>query len=221
MTSSKGRAGFTLIELIIAVSLSTVVLLGVFSIMTTMVQTEVDATRKGSVTAWSLASINSMNMDIAGSSCVVQPPAAGSAGDSLVLCSNWSRQSSNGGPPNGGKIDPTQPNNVVYFCYDGSNIRRLYQANTNCPAAGAGAPACTAGSYGANNVVATGVYRDALGDAIFLWDSTTLGAIRVRFTVGNRNTGTVTAGNPGTSFANPQYMDFDTRVVMENWSPGN
>jgi type II secretory pathway component PulJ len=86
VTKRRRSGGFSLIELVIAVSLSTIVLIGVFSMMTSMVQLEVAGQRGGTVNAWSLASLVAMNREIEGASVVVYPT-AGTA-DALVLCSN-------------------------------------------------------------------------------------------------------------------------------------
>ena len=91
MRTKGDRRGFSLLELIIAMCLSSVVLITVFSIAASMVQFEVEGGRKGSVTAWSLASITNMNRDIANSSVIEWPNGAGASADSLVLCTNWTR----------------------------------------------------------------------------------------------------------------------------------
>ena len=58
------QSGFTLIELVIAVSISSVVLIGLLGIASSMVQFEVESARNGSVTAGTMASITSMNRDM-------------------------------------------------------------------------------------------------------------------------------------------------------------
>lgn len=218
MKTRKGQAGFTLLELILAVSISSVVLITVFSIAASMVQFEVESGRKGSVTAWSLAAISNMNRDIAGASVIEWPNGAGAADNSLVVCTNWSRNAG-GGPPNGGQVasgpgilNPT----VIYYCWDSTgNVLRKMIVGGNCPNVGTAPPACSAAGYGAGSVVATGVYQNA-GNWVFITDGAIQNAVHLQFTVGNPNQGTVNAGGGSAVFANPQSLMFDTRVVLED-----
>lgn len=214
MTPRKKTAGFTLIELIVALSLSSIVLVGVFSIMTSMVQYEIEGGRKGSVTAWSLASISAMNRDIANAS-VIEYPNVGASADSLVLCNNWSRLMS---PPNGAMMSALAPApTVVYYCYDAAaNALRKMTVTGNCPNVGAGPPSCDAGTYGSGSVIATSVYRDLSNNIVFTNDAQTTNAIRLRFSVGNPAQGTVAGSGTSASFVNPQSVTFDTKVLMEN-----
>ena len=223
--NARGRAaGFTLVELILAVGLSTVVLIGAFSMLTSMIQYEVEAGRKGSVTGGSLMSLGAMNADIAAASCLVTPPLSGVPGDSLVVCTNWSRQAKQG-DPNGNFLDSTSGNTIYSYCYDPANflIRGMSQSGA-CPAVGAAPPVCTVAGYPTGTVLATGVYRDKNGSLLFQYDTTTPGAIQLHYVVGNPNAGTVSgpgAGNNQTNFANPVSLAIDTKILMENWTSGN
>lgn len=215
---TRDRRGFSLLELIIAMSLSAVVLITVFSIAASMVQFELEGGRKGSVTAWSLASITAMNRDIASASVIEWPNGAGAAANSLVVCTNWTRIV-NG--PNGQQVSPIGPNpSVLYYCWDNAAnvLRRMAVLNTNCPNVGAGPPACSAAGYGAGSTVATAVYQNA-GNWVFTNDPQVNNAVRVRFVVGNPAQGQVNttgAGAAGAVFQNPQSLAFDTRIVLEN-----
>lgn len=219
----KSTAGVSLIELIIAVALSTVVLVGIFSVMTSMVQTQVEGGRKGSVTAWSLASLKSMSTDIASASSLVYPDSNSAdhltSADMLVVCTNWSQKS-------GDRIDATSNNQILYFCYDGTRLWRGATdaaTNTACPSpSGYSPPLCSAIPNA--NAIATSVYR---GDAktsnsapVFYPSAGTLGAVRLNFIVGNPSQGTVSGGGTA-DFKNPQSLKFDTKVQMENWSSAN
>ncbi|MBI3564677.1 MAG: prepilin-type N-terminal cleavage/methylation domain-containing protein [Elusimicrobia bacterium] len=218
MRIRQNRGGFSLLELIIAMSLSAVVLITVFSIAASMVQFEVEGGRKGSVTAWSLASIANMNRDIASASVIEWPNGAGAADNNLVLCTNWSRLMA---PPNGAVLSaavgpgPT----VIYYCWDSAtNVLRRMVLGGNCPNVGVGPPACNAANYGAGSVVATAVYQNA-GNFLFTVDTSVKNAVRTRYVVGNPAQGQVNStggGASGVVFQNPQSMAFDTRIVLEN-----
>lgn len=236
MKRRKSQAGFTLLELIIAASLSTIVMIGVFSLMANMVQSEVDGMRNGTVSAWTLANINAMNTEIAGSS-YISVPSPGASGDSLVVCTNWSATAL--GPATPGVVyklanAPVNGTNAVnavyYYCYDTTDpapwknaILRKVVAN---PAGGAGAcpaaaPICSIGNYSGDAIVATGVYRlDALStntQPVFTADSNNVkNAVRLRFIVGNPKAGVSAGSNAQTSSSVPQTISFDTKILMED-----
>lgn len=212
MKKRRKQSGFTLIELIVAASLSAIVLIGAFSLMSSMVQNEISGMRSGTVTAWTLASINVMNTDIAGSSYLAYP-SPGSAQDSLVTCTNWSAIANPG--PSPGRVNSALPVTAYEYCYSPASnaiLRYVVSGVGACPAAPA---ACAVGVY---SVVATGVYRDAASDPVFLADpaSPNANAVRLRFVVGNPNPGVSAGSNMQTSVAVPQSIAFDTRIVLED-----
>jgi prepilin-type N-terminal cleavage/methylation domain-containing protein len=214
-TPRSHRKGFTLLELVIALALSSIVLIGVFSMMASMVQYEAEGLRKGSVNGWSLASLVAMNREIEGASVLVYPTTGGQ--DTLVVCSNWSRLMTGGGGvinTNGGATS-----SFSSYCWDStSNILRRKVTAGACPnSLGYVPPACTALAYGgASSMMATGVYRDTALDPFFTADPTSTGTIRIRYIVGNPAAGaSPNEGNGLTKFTNPQSMAFDTRVTLD------
>ncbi len=215
--------GFSMLELIVAMSISSVVLITVFSVAASMIQFEVEGGRKGSVTAWSLASIANLNRDIAGASVIEWPNGAGAADNNLVLCNNWSRSGpmppAAANPPNGGTVSSLVGVSVIYYCWDStSNVLRRMQLPNNCPNVGSGPPACTAAAYGPGSVVATAVYQNG-GNWVFTNDATLQNAVHLMFVVGNPAQGQVNSNGGGASgavFQNPQFLAFDTKVLLEN-----
>ena len=211
------RRGFTLLELVIALALSSIVLVGVFAMMASMVQYEAEGLRKGSVNGWSLASLVAMNREIEDASVLVTPRTGGA--DTLVVCDNWSRlmNKTGGATLMGGASVST----VYQYCWDPTvNVlrRMTSQPGGGCPSSlGYALPTCNAATYGAASVMATGVYKDTAGDNIFTADPTSTGTIRIRYTVGNPTAGTAAAneGNGLTNFQNPQTMSFDTRISLD------
>lgn len=207
--------GFTLLELVIATSLSAIVLVGVFTMGASMVQYEAEGMRKGSINGWSLASLVAMNRELEDASALVYPTTG--AQDSLVFCSNWSRLS-------GAAINGASNAIVYYYCWESATnvLRRMTSnpaGNTACPSsAGYSPPACNAATYGASSTVATGVFKDSANDALFSVDptATSTGTVRIRYVVGNPNAGvSANEGNGLTNFANPQSMAFDTRIMLD------
>ncbi|MDE2143608.1 MAG: prepilin-type N-terminal cleavage/methylation domain-containing protein [Elusimicrobia bacterium] len=213
----RSHDGFTLLELVIATSLSTIVLVGIFSMGASMVQYEAEGMRKGSINGWSLASLVTMNRELEDASALVYPTTGSQ--DSLVFCSNWSRLA-------GAQINTAAGNYAVvyYYCWDAASnvLRRMTSpltANTPCPSSsGYSPPACNSGTYGTGSTVATGVYRDSNNDSIFSVDPlvTSTGTVRMRYVVGNPNPGaSPNEGNGLTIFSNPQTMAFDTRITLD------
>lgn len=214
-------SGFTLVEMLVATVLASIVLLGTFNFVTTMVSSQVNAERSSTVTAFSIAGISVMNNDIAAAGAVGYP-ALGVSADSLIVCTNWSNRTA---PP--AQVSASFTVDVYYYCYDTSDappygnaiLRKVVKNAGSCPTA---PPACTNGSYGggaygADTVVATGVYRDASADPVFFTDNKTLNAVRLRYQVGDPNANATSAGgNGGTITANPVTIPFNTEIILED-----
>jgi len=175
MSRHRRSSGFSLIETIVAVCLSSVVLMGVFSLMTSMIRNEISGMRDGTVTAWSLASIGAMNNDIPAGSYLSYPVVGAAAGspDGLVICTNWAPNA--GGPGTAGPVNPALPVYAYEYCYDtldGPPFANTLLRQTvaiispaTCPTA---PPTCNSTTYtsfvagqsaGSAGLVATGVYR--------------------------------------------------------------
>lgn len=206
-----GRGGFSLAELVIAMALSSFVMIGIVGISAQMVRYQVEGMKKGSVTGWSLVSISRMNKEIEDATVLVYPTNGSGARDNLIGCKNWSRYA-NGGA--GGRLDASgaPAGNVVlfYYCYDTTNryIRRYANVGTAvaCPAGVPAIPACDgSGGWTENDVVATGVYRDTSNNFLFR-RADEVGGIQIRYVIGNPT--------PTTNMPQPQTMAFDTRLAM-------
>lgn len=199
------NAGFTLLELIIALSISSIVLIGSFSVLTSMVQYEVEGMRRGSINGWSLAGLVAMNREIESANALVYPIAGGSA-NSMSVCTNYSRIK-------GGSLDGGASRTYSYCWDSGVNVLRRMTA-AGCPGLGTAPAGCGAG-WGADSVVATGVYLDSFSDPVFATDASG-GTIRLRYIIGKPTIGAaINEGNGMTNFATPQSMTFDTRLTME------
>ena len=191
-----------------------------FSIVTNMVSAEVNGMRAGTVSSWTLAAIGAMNADISGAGAIGYPVKAGPfTADYLTVCTNWSDKLA--APA---VVDNTVGNTVTTYCYTDlagvapypHSILRKVTANgvAACPAAVP--PACTVGNYGGNSIVATGVYRDAAADTIFIRDANTLNAVRMRFVVGNPAAGVSAGSNGGTNTQVPVSVPFSSEIILED-----
>ena len=216
--------GFTLIELLVATILSTIVLMGVFSIMTNMVTTEVNAMRNGTVTSWSLAGLSVMNTDIAGAGAIAYPPKNAVGDNNLIVCTNWSMKTT---PP--AVVVTGGTNKILYYCWDTTDATPFQNAilrkEVDNPSGGESCPtapiACNHATYGNDAIVATGVYSDGVHN-LFVQDPLTLNAVRMRFIVGNPAANAVSAGSnneagvPGTVNAVPVSIPFNTEIILED-----
>ncbi|MEK7384763.1 MAG: prepilin-type N-terminal cleavage/methylation domain-containing protein [Elusimicrobiota bacterium] len=214
MRRIQGR-GYTLLEFIIAVALSMVVLMAVFSMMTSMLRFQVEGLKKSTVTGWSLASIMKMNKEIESAGVLAHPTNAVPS-DWVVGCTNWSRILT---PPAGGsRADPNLNMVVFYYCYDPATLtmRRLAEESSTvpCPASPVALPACTAawggGADQTNDVIAAGITRHSSGALVFARDDS-VGGVRLRYAVGEKIFVRV-AGKP--DVVNPQYVEFDTSITL-------
>lgn len=153
-------AGFTLLELIVALSLSVFVLIGVISIATSMISYQLDAARHGSAEGMALVAETSLARDIRDATYIAQPLSG--TGNTLAGCTNWSNviggadkrlnPGYSGSTANGDEC--TGGNNVMsfYYCASASNqLVRYVSCGTSCspPAPGS----CGGGAGGANMTV--------------------------------------------------------------------
>lgn len=214
MPSAKSRRGFSLMELIIAMLLSSFVLIGIVGVSSQMLRFQVEGMKKGTVTGWSLVSISRMNKEIEDASVLVHPPDGGVPSDTLIGCANWSREGAGGG--GGGRLNTSggAAGNVTvfYYCYDTAAryIRRYANvgAGVNCPPLSPAPtiPACDgSGAWTENDIIATGVYRDTGANLLFR-RADDVGGVQIRYVVGDPT--------PTPNMPTPQTIAFDTKIAM-------
>lgn len=213
------KNGFSLIEMVIAVSLASFVLVGVASIAAQMARSQVEGIRKGTATGWSVISYMAMSKELEDGNVLAFPIADGASSDSLIMCKNWSR-AVNGGPP-GGKLYTNDPitnaaadTTVVQYCLDTTDasnlILRRYEnrgPGVTCPNPGVPV-ACTAtpsGTWTRTDVVGFRVER--LSGASVFTRANSSGGVRVRYVVGRQT--------PTTNDPNPQSTPFDFKISMQ------
>lgn len=205
----KSSGGFSIIELVIAISLSSFVLVGVATIAAQMARSQIEGIRSGTMTGWSLVSYLSMSKEIEDANVLAFPIANGASADSLLVCKNWSRVVN-------GKLDANAPGlvTVTQFCVDTTTsppdlILRRYSnvgAAVVCPDPGVPV-ACTAapgGTWTETGVV--GFRMEKLGGQnVFLRDNS-IGGVRLRYVIGKQ---VATTNEPI-----PKFTPFDLGVGM-------
>ncbi|MBI5246118.1 MAG: hypothetical protein HY923_02980 [Elusimicrobia bacterium] len=216
---------FSIIELVIAISLASFVLVGVASIAAQMARSQVEGIRGGTATGWSLVSYLSMAKEIEDANVLAYPIANGAAADSLVVCKNWSRMQGAlpGGPldTNAGAMEA-----VVQYCVDTTDpanlvVRRFANVSTvaanaaPCPCPGAPGPCgaapvtCTSaptGTWTETGVIGYRMERLAGFPSMFTRDDG-IGGVRVRYVIGRQ---TPTVNDP-----NPKNTPFNFGIAMQ------
>ncbi len=183
------KKGFSLIELVIAVSLASFVLLGVASIAAQMVRAQVDGMRSGTVTGWTLVSYTAMVKEIEDAN-VLAYPTNGTSQDQLIICKNWSRAY-------GGKLDSSGNVSVVQYCVDGTapvapetgyTLRRYENtgAAVTCPSPGVPV-SCTSltppGTWTRKDVI--GFRLEKVGGANIFTRDDAIGGVRINYIIGS------------------------------------
>jgi type II secretory pathway pseudopilin PulG len=153
---TRGRPGFTLLELIIALSVSVFVLVGIIAVTTSMVRYQFDASLRGSVTSGSLYSLQRMQKEIEETTYIAIPTANNGTSDTLAGCTNWSKAAA-------ARVDANSPvsagcstgNNVTsyFYCVSGGILYRHYNCGTTCSPDYRTAAAPTCGVSGTFDVV--------------------------------------------------------------------
>ena len=224
-------AGFSLIELVISISLASFVLVGVATIAAQMARNQVDGIRSGTVTGWSIVSYMSMAKEIEDANVLAYPINDGDTADQIIICKNWSRNASN--PPGVGarlNTDGTADADgvikgavyVVQYCVDptapvapqtGYTLRRYANVGVGvvCPAPPAAPVACNAGGPGwtSNGVVGFRLEK-IVGPPAFplmFQRDNSIGGVRLRYVIGPQ---TPTANQPV-----PKFTTFNFGIVMQ------
>lgn len=204
--------GFSLIELVISVSLASFVLIGVATIAAQMTRSQVDGIRSGTVTGWSLVSYLSMAKEVEDSNVLAYPIANGAAADTLIVCRNWSRMM---GALPGGKLDAAGVVSVVQYCVDSGDpanlILRRYAnvgASVACPnpAVPVACAAVPGGTWTETGVIGFRLEKLAGFPNMFTRDNS-IGGVRLRYAIGQQ------AGTPQQPV--PKFTPFDIGIAMQ------
>lgn len=216
-TKKNRQAGFSLLELVIAVSLASLVLIAVASIASQMARAQVEGMRDGTSTGWSVISYMSMAKEIEDSNVLGYPSTDGTSADAIVMCKNWSRMI---GTAPGGKLAATDAAtgavatvSVIQYCLDTTDpanlvLRRYENTGTavTCPSP-ASPVTCTStptGTWTKTDVVGFRVERLASAQ-IFTRDNAS-GGVRLQYVIGRQ---TATTNDP-----NPKSTPFDIKIAM-------
>ncbi|MBI3553303.1 MAG: prepilin-type N-terminal cleavage/methylation domain-containing protein [Elusimicrobia bacterium] len=219
------RRGFSLIELLIAVSLAVVVMLAIVSVSTNMVRQHLQASHKGEVNGQTLAALDRMNKDIEGASYLFIPTTATPTGDTVGGCYNWEAKfqgSATGGPLTNGPIT------YFLYCVDATRFGNIYRwtgtvascspapTYTACTAAGTANGGTNAAELwiagdGATHGISRSDALSGVGGYYFMKSRVTNG-VEVHYIVGNSTPTADGAGRPGQYV--PHFYKVDTRINM-------
>lgn len=125
MRRKKRPPGFTLTELVIALSLAAFVLVGIVSVAAQMIRFQMEGKTKGDVTGWTLLSLNRMHKELEDASVLAYPT---TTGDHISGCSNYSRVTN-------AALDPGKPITAFWYCVAAGSPPKLvrYFAVGSCP----------------------------------------------------------------------------------------
>ena len=236
---TKNRRGYTLLELIIACSLVMIVLYGLYTSFSSMVNFQSEALRKSSVNSWTVASLGTMTKEIENATILYFPNSANTPTNNILGCSNWSNQAINPGTGlKGYTLDPSSPVTEFYYCLDTTSgptdatgahinlLRRIAVVGAACPtgAVAPGSMGCTnatsLGAGGTNDVIATEVnFIPGGSGSLFSYNtSASANGVNLTFVIGNPNpAGTAEAsGTPSSArIVNPQTTTVNTTIALD------
>lgn len=211
---------FSIIELVIAISLASFVLVGVASIASQMARSQIEGIRGGTATGWSLVSYLSMAKEIEDGNVLAVPVANNATADSIVIYKNWSR--GQGALP-GGMLDGSVGAKVglIQYCVDTTDaanlvVRRFARTEAvtviNTPPFTPPNPGATVscvngptGTWTETSVI--GFRMERLGGVPMFMRDDSIGGVRVRYVIGRQ---TPTANDP-----NPKNTPFDFGIAMQ------
>jgi Tfp pilus assembly protein PilV len=187
----RSRGGFSLVELIVSMLLSSFVMIGIVGIAAQMVRFQVEGMKKGSVTGWSLVALTAMNKEIEDGTTLVYPTNGTGAQDLLTICKNYTHVTN-------AALDSSRPIERISYCYDTTAPGYLRRTTSTgaCPALGVSPGACNAGTY--PEVIATGVYRDASNNNVFR-RADEVGGVQIRYRATPRPPPTTPSRSPSPS----------------------
>jgi prepilin-type N-terminal cleavage/methylation domain-containing protein len=145
--------GFSLIELLIALSISLFVLVGIVSLNTSMVRFHFEGIRRGEVTGMTLYGLSQLHRKLENASHLQFPNSTSPSGNILSGCVNWSAALSR--ITGTGKIDAGASVESFYYCVDSANSLMLYRSSV-CPPV----PPASCGSASAGMDMETVVFRN-------------------------------------------------------------
>jgi len=123
----RARAGFTIMELIIALSVASLAVMASIAAMGPVIQTQVALYRNQRAQAEALVALKAVQAELL-QSTELYAPAAGAAADSVSGCANYSAAL-------GGPLDAAKPVRAYQICLSGSTLYRY--ASAACPMAAA------------------------------------------------------------------------------------
>ncbi len=234
------RRGFTLVELMIALALSSLVLYAIFNVVGSMTKFQGEAVRKSSVNVWSEATLSQMTTEIENANLLYFPSPMYPGANGIMGCANWS--SSTYGAGAGGALNPSSSVTLFYYCYDTTSgpiiapntqpvafLRRISRSGVGVtcppPPVNPASQSCNAGTVPpgggggvmTNDVIATEVNLNGT-PTMFTFNANNLGeGVNLNFIVGVPTSGYATSGSGSQSAAdivNAQYITVQRAIAV-------
>jgi prepilin-type N-terminal cleavage/methylation domain-containing protein len=215
MSKISSRRGYTLLELIVALSLSSFVMMGIISVATSMVRFQFQAGLSGNAGGGTLLAVGRMTRHMEDTSYMLQPVTGVAGADYVSGCTNWSAQGNTrmSTTLSGGASWPctNAASNVTNFVYCRNAVNEMW-LHYSCSATCGSIPAVTDANCG--GAVATrelivgqrpGIFR-AVGYTRLFFRTADNTGLDMHFIVGQ--------STPTANYPRPAFYRVDTRVMM-------
>ncbi len=125
------KAGYTLVELLVAISLSAIVLSGIISVASSVIRYQVEGAARGDVAGWTLMNLHRMNQELEAATFITTRTT-----NVLIGCHNYSRILVYGSED--GRFDSSKPITWFQYCAaSAGSVQSLYRyedlSATKCP----------------------------------------------------------------------------------------
>lgn len=214
MRTSSER-GYTLLELIVALSLSSFVMMGIISVATAMVRFQFQAGLSGNAGGGTLIAVGRMTRQLEDASYLRDPASLAAPQDYVAGCTNWSASGNRrmSTTLSGGASWPCTAagTNVTNFVYCRNALNEMW-LHYNCSATCGSIPAVTEGNCGgaiANRELIVGqrpgVFK-AVGYTKMFYRTADNTGLDMHYIVG--------ASTPTANYPRPAFYRVDTRIIM-------
>lgn len=189
----RAALGFTLTELVISLTLSSFVLVGIVGVASQMIRFQMEGKTKGDVTGWTLISLNKMHRELENATVLDYPT---TTGDSISGCSNYTKVT-------GGVIQVGGAIEAFRYCVSGNQLMR-YGSTGACPMG-----AVTCGVTGGYEVYARDFYKIG-GMTYFFRRANEVSGLELNYIVGIATAN----ADPTGQRTMPVYMKVQTKIGM-------
>lgn len=235
----KSQAGYSLVELIMAMGMAGLVLFAVVYISASMIRFAVQGSTRSDLSAWTVFSLSNMNKEIENATYFVTSGGTLTS-DVLNGCSNWAMDWASDGV--GGQLDTSNPITSFYYGICQMETSPPVQVLVRCAKTGvcpydsplpsavpspppAPAPSCVDPPPAGCSVVGRHIYKQRpASDYYFTITAAQPNVVEIHYTVGvatgniigSAKAPTQIAGGAGLHTPTPQFLKVDSKIRFNN-----